>query len=344
MSAGVRRRALVVGATSWGCTLALQFNRAGADAGVLCRSAEEATRLAAEREHRRLLPGIALPEALHFVADPADFDQPDLIVFAVPAQRLRRSLRDTLPRLPQPAPLLSAAKGLERSTQRRMSEVIAEEAAAAGFRAPVAVLSGPNIAREIALDQLSTTVVAAADLPLAATVQGMLMTPRFRVYTNPDPIGVELGGALKNIIAIAVGIAEAHDVGANGRAALLTRGLAEMARLGAALGADPRTFSGLSGLGDLIATAFSPRSRNRSLGEQLGRGRSLEDVLAGMVHVVEGVETAAAAQALGRRLRLDLPITEQVYQVLFERRPPADAIDALMTRAAGDELARTDGA
>ncbi|MEE9277701.1 MAG: NAD(P)H-dependent glycerol-3-phosphate dehydrogenase, partial [Dehalococcoidia bacterium] len=294
-------RALVVGTTSWGCTLAIQLQRAGTDTFVLCRTDEEAAQLASQREHRRLLPGIALPESLQFVANPAAAGALDVIILAVPAQRLRENLRTILPRLSRPLPpLLSASKGLETESNRRMSEVVREELAAAGLTAPVAVISGPNIAREIALAQPSTTVVASEDEALTERVRDMLMTPTFRVYTNPDVVGVELGGALKNVVAIGVGIGDALNVGANGRAAFLTRGLAEMARLGVALGANPLTFAGLACLGDLIATASSERSRNRYVGEQLGRGRPLAEILAGMVHVAEGVETTRAARALAR--------------------------------------------
>ena len=198
----------------------------------------------------------------------------------MPAQRFRENLRAVLPALERPPPpLVSASKGLETETERRMSEVIREELAAAATSAPVAAISGPNIAREVALAQPATTVVAGDDAALTARLRDMLMSPTFRVYTNPDLVGVELGGALKNVVAIGVGIGDALNVGANARAAFLTRGLTEMARLGVALGASPLTFAGLACLGDLIATAVSPHSRNRYVGEQLGRGQTLAEIL-----------------------------------------------------------------
>lgn len=332
-------RALVLGATSWGCTLALQLDRAGTGAVVLCRSADEAARLAAERENRRLLPGITLPDSLQFTHDPAAVGPVDAAFLAVPLQRLRKNLATVLALPGDLPPLVNVAKGLEVGTGLRGSQVIAQELAAAGREAMIAALSGPNIAREIALEQASTTVVAGPSPGLLETLRGMLMTPAFRVYTNEDIIGVELGGALKNIIAIGSGIGDALNVGANGRAAFLTRGLAEMARLGVTQGAQPLTFAGLACLGDLIGTAISPRSRNRYVGEQLGLGRPLDQILAGMVHVAEGVETTRAARDMAAAAGIEMPIVEAMHRVLFEGQPPTDAIRDLMTRSAQDERA-----
>lgn len=340
MSAVPPPRAVVVGTTSWGCTLAVQLDRAGTAVSVLCRTADEVRQLASEREQRRLLPGIALPESIHFTTNFDGLDAVDLIIFAVPSQRLRESLASVLPMAPGPLPpLLSASKGIEGGRALRMSQVIQEELVAAGLQAPVAVLSGPNIAREVALGQASTAVIASDDPDLPARIRPLLMTPTFRVYSNTDIIGSELGGALKNVIAIGVGIGDGMEVGANGRAAFLTRGLAEMARLGVGLGGRPLTFAGLTGLGDLIATAGSPRSRNRYVGEQLGRGSSLTEILAGMVHVAEGVETTRGARYLAQQAGVDMPIIDAMYRVLFEGLRPTDAIQELMTRQAGDELA-----
>ena len=335
-----RLHAVVVGTTSWGCTLAVQLDRAGTAVSVLCRTDEEARQLSSEREQRRLLPGIALPESIQFITNLDGLDAIDLIIFAIPSQRLRESLASVLPNIPAPLPpLLSASKGIEGGSALRMSQVIHEELAAAGLDAPVAVLSGPNIAREVALGQASTAVIASDDVDLPAQIRPLLMTPTFRVYTNGDIIGSELGGALKNVIAIGVGIGDGMEVGANGRAAFLTRGLAEMARLGVGLGGRPLTFAGLTGLGDLIATAQSPRSRNRFVGEQLGRGATLAEILNGMVHVAEGVETTRGARYLAEEAGVDMPIVDAMYRVLFEGLRPTDAIQELMTRDAGDELA-----
>jgi glycerol-3-phosphate dehydrogenase (NAD(P)+) len=332
--------AVVVGTTSWGCTLAIQLDRAGTAVTILCRTQEESRQLASEREQRRLLPGIALPDSVRFATDFNGLGAVDLLIVAVPSQRMRDALSSVLAVAPRPLPpLLSASKGLEVDSDLRMSQVIHEALADAGLKAPVAALSGPNIAREVALGQATTAVIASDDAALPARMRPWLMTPAFRVYTNTDIIGVELGGALKNVIAIGVGIGDGLEVGANGRAAFLTRGLAEMARLGVALGARPLTFAGLTGLGDLIATAGSPRSRNRYVGEQLGRGSSLADILAGMVHVAEGVETTRAARHLAQQAGVDMPIVDAMYRVLFEGLNPTDAIHELMTREAGDELA-----
>jgi len=319
-------RALVVGATSWGCTLALQLGRAGTEVDILCRSMEEATDLARTRENRRLLPGIILPESINFVVEATPSD---LVILAVPAQHLRTNLRAVLPGLAKLAPIVSAA-----------SQVVEEELHAAGVTAPIAAISGPNLAREIATGQPATTVVASADAETAAMLQAALMTASFRVYTNPDLIGVELAGALKNVVAIGVGIGDALNAGENGRAAFLTRGLAEIARLGVALGANPLTFTGLAGLGDLIATAASPRSRNRSVGVELGRGRPLDEILASMVHVAEGVPTTRAACRLAADHGVDMPIAQTMHRVLFDGLSPARAVQELMTR---DPQAETSG-
>ena len=333
-------RALVLGATSWGCTLALQLHRAGTEVVVLCRDDQEAQRLAAERENHRLLPGIPLPEAIGFVAHPASTGSLDAVFLAVPLQRLRQNLPNLLALWPGALPpLVNAAKGLEVGTGLRGSQIITQVLEEAGRFTPVVALSGPNIAREIALEQAAATVVAGQHQAVLTTVRSMLMTPAFRVYTNDDIVGVELGGALKNIIAIGAGIGDAINAGANGRAAFLTRGLAEIARLGVAQGGQPLTFVGLAGLGDLIATAFSPHSRNHYVGEQLGHGRTLEEILTGMVHVVEGIETTRAAHDMALSLGVEMPIIAAMHRILFKGQPPIEAIGGLMTRAAQDELA-----
>lgn len=330
---------LIVGATSWGCTLALTALRAGNRATLLCRSEAEAAELRARLEQRRLLPGVALPPEIVFTAEPSGLS-PDVVVWAVPAQRLRQNARDALPLLSDIDALhASAAKGLELGSMLRMSDVLADELAAAGIDAPVAALSGPNLAREIAQGLPAASVAAATDPAARERLRGLFNSPAFRVYTNPDIVGVELGGALKNVIAIAVGIAVALESGDNARAALITRGLAEMARLGAALGASASTFTGLAGLGDLLATSMSPQSRNRALGERIGRGMTLAAAQAQTPHVVEGVETTRAALTLAERVGVSLPVSALVAQVLFEGLPPQAAGALLMQRAPQDEAA-----
>ena len=332
--------AVIVGATSWGCTLAITAARAENRATVLCRSEAEAAELRERRELRRLLPGVALPPELEFTADPSSAS-PDVVVWATPSQRLRENARLLLPQLPQTGVVhASAAKGLEQGSLLRMSEVLRAELDAAGapVAAPVAALSGPNLAREVAQGLPAATVAASTDERARAALRDLFNSPRFRVYTNPDVVGVELGGALKNVIAIAVGIAVALESGDNARAALITRGLAEMARLGAALGANASTLAGLAGMGDLLATAMSPQSRNRALGERIGGGLTLEQAQAATANVAEGVETTRAARRLTERAGVSMPISEVVARVLFERLPPREAAPLLMERAPLDEV------
>ena len=331
--------AVIVGATSWGCTLALTAARAGNRATVLCRSEAEAAELREHRELRRLLPGVALPPELEFTADPSSAS-PDAIVWATPSQRLRENARLLLPQLPQTVVVhASAAKGLEQGSLLRMSEVLrAELDAAEAVAASVAALSGPNLAREVAQGLPAATVAASTDAQARAALRDLFNSPRFRVYTNPDVVGVEIGGALKNVIAIAVGIAVALESGDNARAALITRGLAEIARLGAALGANASTLAGLAGMGDLLATAMSPQSRNRTLGERIGGGLTLEQAQAATANVAEGVETTRAARRLAERVGVSMPISEVVARVLFERLPPREAAPLLMERAPLDEI------
>lgn len=344
---GAQLHGLIVGATSWGCTLALTAVRAGNAATVLCRSEAEAAELRQRRELRRLLPGIALPPEIQFAA-PTDLpraEPPDVVVWATPSQRLRENARGLLPLLPRPALHASAAKGLEQGTLLRMTEVLAEElastVAAAPVTAPVAALSGPNLAGEIAQGLPAASVAAAADPDARARLRDLFNSPSFRVYTNDDVIGVELGGALKNVIAIAVGIAVALRSGDNARAALITRGLVEIARLGVALGASASTFAGLAGLGDLLATAMSPHSRNRALGERIGAGLTLEEAQTETPHVIEGVETTRASLALAQYADqgagVPMPVTALVGRVLFDGLAPQDAAPLLMQRAPQDE-------
>lgn len=326
-------RVMVVGATSWGCTLATCVDRAGNHAVVLCRTEEEAADLSAAREHHRLLPGIPLPEGLTFTADPGGVP-PGVIIWATPSQRLRENLRSVLPNLtPGNTVHASAAKGLEKGSHLRMTQVLEQELTLAGRDGRVGSISGPNIAREVARGLPATTVVASANGDDRDRLQQALNSSSFRVYTNDDVVGVELGGALKNVIAIAVGTAVGMDVGDNARAALMTRGLSEITRLGVSLGAEPATFAGLAGLGDLLATASSPRSRNRTLGERIGSGMTLAEAMTDNPHVVEGVETTRVVLEVAEAVGVDMPIAQVVSQVLFEDLEPREAIRVLMERA-----------
>lgn len=328
-------RGLVVGATSWGVTLAGLILRAGHEAAVLCRGEAEAAQFAARRRHPRL-PDLALPTRIEFTAAPPA--AADAVIWCAPSQRMRRNLEQSAAAGLRPAVHVSAAKGIERATLLRMSEVMRQCLGPA----PIAVLSGPNIAREIAAGLPAASVAASESEPAAALLRDLLGSPGFRVYTNSDVVGVELGGALKNVIAIAAGMADALGAGDNARAALMTRGLAEIARLGRALGGSPATFAGLSGMGDLLATCTSPGSRNRSFGRRIAAGMSVADAIDASDGVVEGVETVPVALALADRTGSPMPVASLVSRVLFDGLPPRDAIPLLMQRAPTGEWRAAD--
>lgn len=331
-------KAAIVGTTTWGVTLSMLLAQKGVSVTLIARSPEEASRLAAAGEHPVFLPGIPFPPGL-VVAPIQSFGQePDqALVLAVPSASMRRNLLYLRDRLAAGALVVSASKGLETGSGLRMSEVISEELGRE-LSPRICVLSGPNLAREVARGLPAVAVVASTDIAAAEEVRELFMAPTFRVYTNPDLIGVEMGGSLKNIIALGAGISDGLGYGDNAKAALVTRGLAEITRLGVALGARPATFAGLAGLGDLVTTCASPLSRNHFVGEQLARGRSLEEILASMVNVAEGVNTTRAAYDLAQRLGIDMPITGQMYRVLFQGKEPRRAVAELMLREAKPEL------
>ncbi len=265
-------------------------------------------------------------------------DAAEIAVIAVPVQSLRNAVMTVAPRL-RGKTVVTAAKGLEQATLRRPTEIVAEAIPDISVTS-VCALSGPNLAAEIAAGQPATTVVAGADQSSCELVRDALMSPQFRIYTSRDVVGVEMGGALKNIIAIGAGIGDGLKAGDNAKAAFLTRGIAEIARLGTACGAEPLTFAGLSGIGDLIATCASPLSRNNRVGRELARGRRLADILSSLDEVAEGVPTTEAAYLLGGRLGVELPITEQMYAVLFTGKSPLEAIQDLMAREPRQEQSR----
>jgi glycerol-3-phosphate dehydrogenase (NAD(P)+) len=331
-------RLAVIGAGAWGTTLAVIYARVGHSATLWDHDAARAARMQACRENARYLAGVTLPEGVTVTGElAAAVADCALVVLAVPAQSTR-AVAGRLPEaLPPDAIVVVAAKGVEVGTGQRMSEV-----AAAGLRPRqrrhVAVLSGPNLANEIVRELPAAAVIAARHRPTAVQAQRILSTPRFRLYVSTDVIGVETGGALKNVMALVAGLADGLGYGDNGKASILTRGLAEIARLGVALGARQVTFAGLSGLGDLIATCASPLSRNHYVGYELGRGRSLADIQASMTSVAEGIPTTRAARDLAQRYGVEMPIVEQVYAVLFEGKSPHAAVDDLLARAARDEL------
>ncbi len=324
-------RAAVLGSGSWGTAFAKVLGDAGTDVVMWARRPQVAVTVRDHRHNPDYLPGLRLPEPVTATSDAAAaLAGAELVVLAVPAQTLRANLAEWRDLVDPDATLVSLAKGIELGTSKRMSEVIVEAARVATDR--VAVVSGPNLAAEIAAEQPTATVVACEDPVRAAVVQKAVATRYFRPYTNDDVVGCELGGAVKNVIALAYGMASAMGFGDNTKATLITRGLAETARLGVRLGADPMTFAGLAGLGDLVATCSSPLSRNRTFGEHLGRGETLEQAQAATRQTAEGVKSCFAIRDLARRCDVEMPITEQVELVCHEGADPRVAVAALMSR------------
>ncbi len=325
-------KAAVVGTTTWGTTLALQLCRNGVPTALLARTDDEARRISRDGENRRFLPGIPIPSNLAVTASNSEaLTHAEAVIMAVPAQRFRQNLRWIRDALGDNAIIASAAKGLEMETGKPMSAVFSDEMPP-GLSRRYCVLSGPNLAKEVIAGRPASTVVASNDVQAARKVQRLLMSSRFRVYTNDDVIGVELAGALKNIVAIGSGICDGLGYGDNAKSAFITRGLAEITRLGVAAGANPLTFAGLAGLGDVAATCFSRLSRNRHVGEELAKGRTLTEVLDSMENVAEGVHTTAAARKLAQKLGVEMPIVDATYQILFEGLELNEAVARLMGR------------
>jgi glycerol-3-phosphate dehydrogenase (NAD(P)+) len=335
----------IIGDGSMAMVCALLLESQGAQVTLWGHNADHVAELIQTRENRRYLPGHPLPQTVRVTArDHEAFAQPDLIVSAVPTQYIRAMWQRLQPHVPPRVPITSVAKGIENQTLLRPTQIIADVLRQAGRDDPdaaprlYATISGPSVAEELARCMPATVCAASDSEALALQIQQLFTCHWFRVYTNHDLLGVELAGATKNVIALAAGIIDGLQAGINAKSALLSRGLAEIARLGAAMGARPETFYGLAGVGDLATTCFSPTGRNRTCGEQLGKGRKLEDVLATMHGVVEGVPTTRSVVALAHRYRVDMPITQAVYQVLFENLDPIDAIGLLMSREPKAEL------
>ncbi len=334
----------IVGTGTWGTTLAVQLAQAGRAVRWLARDGGEAAALRRAGENRRFLPGVPIPPAVQIMSDPVEaLADCSLVLLVVPSEAMRRNLRWLAPQLRALAAnsadfaLVSATKGLDVASGATMSALIRDELTELP-PGMVLALSGPNLAREIAEGRPAAAVLAGTDAALTRQARALLMLPRFRIYTSGDVAGVELGGALKNVMAIVAGICDGLGLGDNAKAALLTRGVAEMARLGVAMGAQPLTFAGLAGLGDLMATCASRQSRNRHVGEQLAQGKPLDDILSSMTNVAEGVPTTRAAVGLARRLDVELPITELLYNVLFSGTTVTQAAAELLERAPRDEL------
>ena len=329
-------RVAVLGSGSWGTAFGKVLADAGGEVVLWARREELAAQVRDTHENADYLPGIALPAALTATSDALTaVDGADFVVLAVPSQSLRDNLGAVARGLAPGAVLVSLMKGVELGTTKRMSEVIAE----VGDVPPsqVAVVTGPNLAKEIALGQPAATVVACTDAAVAERLQLACTTGYFRPYTNVDVVGCELGGAVKNVIALATGMAEGMGFGDNTKASLITRGLAETSRLGVALGADPMTFAGLAGLGDLVATCTSSLSRNRTFGMKLGRGETLEQILAQKQQTAEGVKSCRSILDLARKHDVDMPITEHVVSVVHDGMTPADMVRGLMSRPASSE-------
>lgn len=321
------------GAMGTACSIVLSEHE-GQPVSMWCHDPKEADDLNSSRENVHYLPGVPLPEGLEVTADiDAAVAGADMLVAAIPTKFLRRTLERIAPHLTQDRPIVSVIKGIENETFSRPSEIITE---ILGARV-VVVLSGPSHAEEVARRLPASLVAACGDLSYAREVQKRFNTERFRVYTNADQIGVELAGALKNVVAIAAGICDGLGYGDNAKSALMTRGLVEITRFGKLLGAEESTFAGLAGMGDLITTCTSRHSRNRKVGELLGQGKSLNEILAEMESVAEGVTTTRSVYDLAEQKDLDMPITREVYRVMYEGKSPSEATDSLMSRPPREE-------
>lgn len=322
-------RTAILGAGGWGTALAVLWSKRGNEIILWGNNAERAKRVQALRENSDYLPGITLPPSVRVTSNLIECADADLVVFVTPSTALRQiatRFRESIPT--SPAVLLSCTKGIEHGTGMRMSQILEETFP--GQR--IAVLSGPNLAAEVSCDLPTATVLGCRDADCAIALQEHLGGPRFRIYTSDEITGIELGGALKNVFAVSAGVSDGLGLGDNSKAALVTRSLAELLRLGTAMGGNPRTFYGLSGAGDLIATCFSQHSRNRRAGEELGRGKSLSEVIAAMRTVAEGIPTTKSAYECARRLNIETPIVDQAYAVLYEGKQPLQAMQELLQR------------
>ncbi|MEY2494741.1 MAG: glycerol-3-phosphate dehydrogenase [Verrucomicrobiota bacterium] len=323
------RRTAILGAGGWGTALAVLWSKQGNDITLWGNDPGRAESIRTTRENREYLPGVNVPDAVQVTSDIADCASADLIVFVTPsialrsvATRLHASLSNST------TVLLSGTKGIEHGTGLRMSEILERIFP----QNTIAVLSGPNLAVEVSRNLPTATVLGCRVPECAEELQRHLGSERFRIYSSDETTGIELGGALKNVFAIAAGISDGFGLGDNSKAALVTRSLAELLRLGTAMGGNPRTFYGLSGAGDLIATCFSQLSRNRSVGEKLGRGQTLEKIRAGTHMVAEGIPTTESAYECARKLNIETPIIDQIYSILYEAKRPDQAMQELLSR------------
>jgi glycerol-3-phosphate dehydrogenase (NAD(P)+) len=332
------QKTAIIGTTSWGITLGLLVARKGREVRFWTRTKREANQIRKNGVDKNRFPDVTLPESAMVSSDMAEImDNVSEVILAVPSATMRQNILQVSPHLSRNTVIISASKGLEIGSNKRMSEIIAEDIDE-HYHNNICVLSGPQLAREIMQDLPAASVIAADDLSTARKAQRLLTTPNFCVFTNSDVIGVELAGALKNILAIGAGIADGLGYGDNARAAFITRGLTEITALGMSLGANPLTFSGLAGLGDVIATCTSPLSRNHHVGVELSKGIPLAEVLDAMTEVAEGVNTTLVAKNLSEKLGLEMPITEKIHQVLYEDADPLQATIELMGGTTRHEL------
>ncbi|MEC8857988.1 MAG: NAD(P)H-dependent glycerol-3-phosphate dehydrogenase [Chloroflexota bacterium] len=330
-------QAAIIGATTWGTTLGILLAQNKVPVTLLARTEAEAQTLSSQRRNARFLPDSTFPDRLTVTSEPESaLHQSDLVIITVPSDRLRENVRRIKAHLRTGTIVLSATKGLELPTAQRMSQVLEDELPAE-LHSGICVLSGPNLAKEIVEGKPASTVIAGHNPNAAQQAQNTLMSASFRIYTSNDVLGVELAGALKNIVALGAGIGDGMHAGENAKAAFITRGLAEMTRLGIAAGADPLTFAGLAGLGDVVATCSSRLSRNRYVGEQLAKGRSWAEIRESMDNVAEGVNATQAALVLAKELGVEMPIAEMASRVLFDGLSPQKALAELMSRPARSE-------
>lgn len=328
----------IIGTGSWGTALSIVLADNGHRVKMWGRRTGQVEEINLNHKNDRYLPGIQLPVGITATTSMEEaIVDAELIVLVVPTKAMREVLRELNEKLDRPVMLVHASKGIEVDSLERISEIIADEIDETK-RKNIAVLSGPSHAEEVCLRQPTTVTVSSTDTESGEVIQDLFINRRFRVYTNPDMIGVELGGALKNIIALGAGLSDGIGFGDNAKAALMTRGLAEIARLGTKMGANPLTFSGLAGMGDLIVTCTSTHSRNWRAGNMIGQGKSLDEVLETMGMVVEGVKTTEAAYRLAKREEVEMPITHMLYKVLFEKQNSREAVESLMTRSRTDEV------
>lgn len=337
MSISQKRKVVVLGGGSWGTALAVLLFQKGHDVAVWELYPEKVEEMRKYRENRKMLPGIRIPEEIMITADIAEAKSGrDVVVVVVPSHGVRSTTNALRNLLRGNEIIVIATKGIEEETLMRMSEVVRE---VSGFEySRIVTLVGPSHAEEVSRGLPTTVVAASTSEESAREVQSIFMTPRFRIYTNQDVVGVEVGVALKNVIAIAAGMCDGLGYGDNTKGALLTRGLAEMARLGVKMGGKLETFSGLAGIGDLVTTCISRHSRNRYVGEEIAKGKTLDQVLSSMVMVAEGVRTTKCAVALAKKYDVEMPIASEVYQILFEGKQVSKAIDDLMLRTPKPEI------